>query len=250
MTKKILAFIISLLLILAMTVSTFAAERSSGRFVYDDANLLSSYEESNVSNRLEELSRKHNTEIVIVTVDYLGGSSINSFINNFYDVNDLGYGDTRDGVLLVVCMSMREFRILSNGKAADKISLDDIDSISDSITPYLSDGDYEAAFLEFADLCGDQLGFNVLKHLLISAVIGLVIGLIVALILKAQLKSVRRRYTAHEYIRPGSVNVRPMGDFFLYSNVSRTRRQSSSSSGGGGGSRSSGGSRNVGGGRF
>ena len=248
MTKRILAILISLLLILSTSASVFASERSSERFVYDNANLLSGDEESNVSDRLEELSQRYNTEIVIVTVDYLGGQSINSYINNFYDDNNLGYGESRDGVLLVVCMGIREFRILSNGKAADRISLDDIDSISDSITPYLSDGAYENAFLEFADLCADQLGFNILKHILISVVIGLVIGLIVALILKAQLRSVRKRDTAHEYIRPGSVNIRRIGDFFLYSNVTKTRRQSSSS--GSGGSSSGGGSRNVGGGRF
>ena len=53
----------------------------------------------------------------------------------------------------------------------------------------------------------------------------IVIGLIVAFTLKAQLKSVRRRYTAHEYVREGSVNIRRLGDFYLYRNVVRTKRQ-------------------------
>lgn len=248
MTKKILTLLIFFLLIIYMSVFAFAAEQGEEQFVYDYANLLSSAEEGEVAGQLEQISRRHSAQIVVVTIDSTEGKSINSFINDFYDDNDLGYGDSRDGVLLVVCMKLREFRILSNGRAAEKISLDDIDDMSDNIAPYLSDGDYADAFIEYAELCDGQLGFDILKHLGIALLIGAVIGVIVAFILKAQLRSVKKRFTAHEYIRPGSMNIRRVGDFFLYRNVSKTRRQQSSSSGSG--SRSGGGSRNVGGGRF
>lgn len=63
------------------------------------------------------------------------------------------------------------------------------------------------------------------QMIIISLVIGVAIGLIVALALKSQLKSVRKRYTAHEYVRAGSVNIRRVGDFYLYRNVVRTKRQ-------------------------
>ena len=50
-------------------------------------------------------------------------------------------------------MADKPARILSNGLAADAITMDDIDYITDLITPYLSDGDYAWAFSEFADQC-------------------------------------------------------------------------------------------------
>lgn len=71
----------------------------------------------------------------------------------------------------------------------------------------------------------DEGEFNLPQMIIISLVIGIVIGLIVAFALKAQLKSVRKRYTAHEYVRAGSVNIRRVGDFYLYRNVVRTKRQ-------------------------
>lgn len=71
----------------------------------------------------------------------------------------------------------------------------------------------------------DDGELNLAQMIIISLVIGVVIGLIVAFALKAQLKSVRKRYTAHEYVREGSVNIRRLGDFYLYRNVVRTKRQ-------------------------
>jgi len=81
--------------------------------------------------------------------------------------------------------------------------------------------------------------------------VGLLIGLITALVLKAQLKTVRPRHEASEYLRKDSFVLSASRDFFLYRTVNRVRRQSESSSGG---SRthtsSSGRSHGGGGGRF
>lgn len=248
MIKRFIAILISLILILGLSVCAFATEIGEETFVYDEANLLDSYEEADLSELLREISHANNVQIAVATVDSTGGKSITAYINDFYDDNDLGYGETHDGILLLICMVSREYRILSNGSAADVITMDVIDYISDSIVSDLSDGYYYDAFARFADECDSYYRFDLPEHLKVSLIIGVVAGFIVVFVLKAQLKSVKKRYTAREYIRPGSLNVRRVGDFFLYSTVSKTRRQQSSSSGSGGGS--GGGSRNVGGGRF
>ncbi len=247
MTKKILTLIIALALIVGMTVSVSAAEQGSETFVYDGANLLTSGEESELDAQLEKLSHQNNVHMVVCTVNNTDGMSINYYINSFYDTMELGYGESHDGILLLVSMSSREYRILSNGAAADVITMDAIDEISDEIVSYLSDGEYAEAFSAFADKCDSYYNFHILDYLPVAVIIGAVIGLIVALVLKGQLKSVKKRYTAHEYIRAGSMNINRTGDIFLYRTVSRTPRPKSSSSSGSGGG---GGSRNVGGGRF
>lgn len=176
--------------------------------------------------------------------------SIDEFIEFAYDELDLGYGSDNDGVLLLVCMDPREYRILSNGFAADAISLDAIDSIGNAIVNDLSDDDYMAAFERFAEeseyyLDGHINGFpfKLGKNLLISLVIGLVIALIVTGSMKSKLKSVRKQPAATEYTKPGSMQVTYSNDFFLYRVVDRKKKESKSSS-------SSGSSRNVGGGSF
>jgi len=147
-------------------------------------------------------------------------------------------------------MDSREYRILSNGFAAQAIGMDQIDAISEAIVSDLSDENYADAFIDFADNCAYYLDgylngfpFNTGKNLLISLIAGAVAGIITAFVLKNQLKSVRQQKQANVYIKSGSMQLTTSRDLFLYRQVSRTQKQSSNSSG-------SGSSRNVGGGKF
>ena len=222
------------------------------RFLYDDADLLTDSEEATLVQKLEDVSHAHNTQLVIAALPSLGGNDIDDYVEYLYDSMDFGYGETREGVLLLICMDPREYRILSNGQAGVAIGSDQVDTLCDFMDMHLPNGHYVAAFNSFADQCGEMLQyyesgspFQVGKNLAISLVIGLVAGLIVALILKGQLKSVRKQYTAHVYVKQGSMHVDLKQDIFLYRNVTRTRKQerekSSSSSGSDGTARTKGG---------
>ena len=246
MKRKVLTMLFAALLCLSLTVSVYAA---SGANIYDEADLLSSAEETQLAEKLDIISEQLDAQIVIMTVSSTD-DSIDTFVEDVYDSMDMGYGETRDGVLLLVCMDDREYRILSNGFAGDAIGPDEIDAISDTIVSDLSDGYYVDAFTSFADECAYYLDgylngfpFNAGKNLVIALIVGIVVGLIVVLVLKNQLKSVRQQKQANVYIKPGSMQITLSRDLFLYREVSRTQKQSSSSSG-------SGSSRNVGGGKF
>jgi uncharacterized membrane protein YgcG len=89
----------------------------------------------------------------------------------------------------------------------------------------------------------DSLLKRLCQNLLICLVIGIIAGVVVAFILKGQLKTVRKQNQANVYVKPGSMQVTVHNDFFLYRDVTRTKKQSSSSSG-------SGSSRSTGGGSF
>ena len=251
--KVISALVLVCILCLILAVPAFAESTAKDVAVVDRADLLSQEEESRLTAKLEQLSQTYKTQIVIATMDTIESSDIDDYIEEAYDSADLGYGETHDGILLLLVMDIREFRILSNGAAADALTLGRIDKITDAITPALSDGDYADAFEEFADQCEYYLNghingfpFNFGKNLLIALIIGIVVGLIVASVLKGQLKSVRKQERAHAYVKPDSMQITERNDFFLYRDVKRTKKESSSSSN----SRSSGSSRNVGGGSF
>lgn len=251
MTRKFVSVILALLLCVSLAVSVSAA---TTEFLYDDADLLNAAEELLLTEKLANYSSEYNTQFVVVTAKSLD-RPIDLYLDYLYDSRGFGYGQTREGVLLLVCMDVREYRILSNGYAGEAISPDDIDEICDVVAPFLSSGHYAEAFDRFAyksaRFLDDYYKFNVAKHLGISLVIGIVIGLIVVLILRGQLKTVRKQNQANAYVKTGSMRLTVSNDIFLYRNVSRTRKQSSSSSGGGGGSRGGGGgSRSRGGGRF
>lgn len=253
MYRKIISAILLLVLCCALAVAA-SAEAIVARFVYDEADLLTDSQEAALEQRLVGISKAYNAQVVVATVSSVDGGDVDAFVEYFYDSKDFGYGEDHDGVLLLVSMDPREYRILSNGFAADAITMGRIDAIGEAIASDLSDGDYDEAFDTFADKCEYYLDghingfpFKFGKNLLIALVIGLLVGAIVASALKGQLKSVHKRNDADVYVKPGSMQITISRDLFLYRNVTRTKRQTSSS-----GTRSSGGggSRNVGGGSF
>lgn len=245
MTRKIISLILCLLICVAIAVPAFAAGNTE--FLYDEADLLTPEEEAALLKKLASVSTKYEAQIIVATIASMDGGNIDTYVDYVYDSMGFGYGENHDGVLILVCMDPREYRILSNGFAGVAIDPDDISKISDEIVGNLSDGDYAGAFDEFVDECAYYLDghingfpFNTGKSLAISLIVGVVIGLIVAFVLKGQLKSVHSQSRAQEYVKNGSMHVNLSNDMFLYRNVTRTKKQSSSS-GSGGTARSKGG---------
>ena len=234
-----------------LTAATEVAAKENEEFLYDEADLLTDEQEADLVKKLTEVSHATNAQIVIVTMASMDGGDIDSFVDYLYDSMGFGYGENHDGVLLLVCMDPREYRILSNGYAGTAIGPDQIDTLCDFMETYLPNGHYVAAFNSFADQCGEfleyyQMGspFKVGKNLAISLIIGIIAGLIVAFVLKGQLKSVRKQDQAHRYVKPGSMTVDIQYDIFLYRTVTRTQKQKrveSTSSGSGNTARSKGG---------
>ena len=225
-------------------------------FILDEADLLTDSEEAALEQKLQQISHVCDAQLVVCTIASMDGGDIDSFVDYLYDSMGFGYGEDHDGVLLLICMDPREFRILSNGYAGVAIGTYEIDNLTNNIKPYLSDGQYAAAFNMFADQCETDLDgylngypFNFGQNLLISLIIGFAVGLIVVLILKGQLKTVRKQYQANVYVRPDSMQVNVSQDIFLYRNVTRTRKPQETSSSSSGSS-SGGTARSKGGGSF
>ena len=228
MKRKLLIMLLVVMLCVSLTIS---ASAESGADIYDEADLLSSAEETQIAEKLSKIGEQFDAQIVIMTVPTSDGS-IDTFVEDVYDSMNMGYGENRDGVLLLVCMDSREYRILSNGYAGEAIGMDQIDAISEAIVSDLSDGDYADAFIFFADQCTYYLDgylngypFNAGKNLVVALIIGVVAGVVVAFILKKQLKSVRQQKQANVYIKTGSMQITASRDLFLYREVSKTKKK-------------------------
>ena len=235
----------------ALPAVTEESVPEDGQFVYDEADLLTDSEETALVGKLAEISRATNTQMVIYTLASMDGRDIDTFVDYLYDSMGFGYGENHEGVLLLVSMDPREYRILSNGYAGEAIGPDQIDTLCDVVEFYLVKGNYATAFTLFANECEEYLAyyqagspFNVGKSFMISLVIGLLAGLIVAFVMKGQLKSVRKQNRAHVYVKKDSMRITYARDIVLYRNVTCTKKQErveSSSSGSGGSTRSKGG---------
>ena len=245
--KKLFSLMLALVLVLSMAVSVSAA---TDAFVYDEAGLLSEGERADLANRLAQLSDTYNAQIVVVTIASAQGSDVDLILEYLYDTAGFGYGEDLDGVLLLVCMDPREYRILSNGYCDAAIDSADINAIGSVIVDDLSYGNYADAFDTFAEKCAYYLDghlngfpFNFGMNLMIALMIGLIAGLITAKSLKGQLKTVHKKNEAKNYIKSGSMNLHTQNDVFLYRDVKRTPKpkENTTRSSSGGSSRSTGG---------
>lgn len=283
MKKKLLVFITILCLTLSVSIPAFAdteleavspvlASADKLPYVVDDADLLDDFDEDLLEERLEEISADNAFDIVVVTTTELGDKSPMEYADDYYDYNGYGQGENNDGCLLLIHMDEnRGYWISTTGYGITALTDYGIDYIGEEIVPYLSDGDYNEAFIVFADLVeefvaqsndGDPYdvynkydgdindgGFEI-KYFGYAIIIGLIAALIVVSILKAQLKSVSAKASASDYYVENSLVITGAQDIYVGSHVTRTERESSSSGGSSTHSGSSGTSHGGGGGSF
>lgn len=260
MTKRIIVLILAAILCIVCAVTVLSSDGIGIRATYSDrlydgADILTDAEEEKLLAKLDRITDDFKVEIAVATVEGTGDMTATEYVNYYFDNSSLGIGDERDAVLFFIDMEAREFRILSNGKnlGAAAVSMDDIDSITDKVTSDLADGNYAKALHIFADECEYQINgeingfpFKAGRNLIISVVIGLIVALIVTGNMKGKLKTVRWQDKASSYVKNGSLALTQSSDTFLYSRITRTRRETESSSD----SSSQSSSRNVGGGSF
>ncbi len=268
MKKRIISFSFALLLLLAYAIPVFAAEVHDARVV-DNAELLSTQEKADLTAQLDEISERQQLEVVVVTVNSLEGKTPMEYADDFYDYNNYGYGESNDGVLLLVSMEDRDWWISTTGYGITAFTDAGIQHIGGEVASYLSSRDYYDGFKLFGEeadkfitqaktgtpydsgnLPKAKKKFFSAKSLLIALVIGLVVAAIIVFSIAKSYKPVRFKANASDYLVNGSLQLTGMYDRFLYSNVSKTARNDDSGGGSSTHSGSSGTSHGGGGGKF
>lgn len=214
------------------TVAVDDTAEHSFRLV-DNGGLLTADEEVEIAALLDEVSAKHEMDVVIVTESTLGGKGMMAFADDYYDYN--GYAD--DGLLLLYCPNEGARYISTKGKAIDWFGGDNFDELAEKIKPYFERGDISGAFTAFAQKCDDivdsKTGFPWMLVVL-AVIAGALLSLLIPMnILKGELKSVRSKAAASDYVRSGSMNLTEDRDIFLYHTVTRTAKPKNNSSGSG-----------------
>ena len=269
------AFMLAILISVSLLILPTAAQEPAWE-ITDDAQLLTPDQLQELCGLVRELTAQYQTDFVIVTVESLDGKSPEQYANDFYDGNNCGFGQNRDGILMLLAMNSRDYYFLTNGTPTQKLAqAGGISALEDKVVPHLSSGDYYTAFRTFLETSSAiiahptstpgatsptynddfiYIGFDDisttadrLQRVGIFAVIGLIVGFVTTFLMKRSMKTARRKANATDYVRPGSFQLTRQQDLYLYRTRTRVRVQSSNSSSGGG---RSGGSRGGGGGKF
>ena len=215
----------------------------------DDADLLTDSQEEKLLKKLDEISDKHELDVIIVTKQSIGSKTSTQYADDYYDYNGCGYGPDDDGILFLISMENRDWAISTYGKGIKYFTDAGQEYMKEFFLPKLKSGDYNGAFHEFATKCDEfcvqaetgepydvgnlpRPAFSLL-YLVTAVVVALVIAFCYCTYHKKQLLSVAFKKGAADYFRPGSFNLSVKNDIFLYKNVSKVYRPPSSSSGGG-----------------
>ena len=269
MKKNIIYLILTISMIFTVILPVSASEYYP---LFDEPDLLTDSEETELIAKLENICAQKQMEVVVAAFETIGDYTPMEYADDFYDYNGYGYGENRDGLILIIVMDTSDWWISTRGSAITAFTDAGIDYIGEQIVPYLSDGDYYGAFSRFAEQCtvfidqantGDPFDYHNLPEapkapfsagtaLMVSLVAGLLIAAIYTASLKGQLKSVQAQRAAANYVKNGSLNVTNSRDFFLYRRVDRTEKSSSSDDKGGSSTHtsSSGATHGGGGGKF
>ena len=124
---------------LAEGAAGFAGDKDR---VVDDADLLSASEETALREKLDEIRVRQKMDIVIVTAETLNGAAPADYADDTYGYNGYGYGNNKDGLLLLISMEDRDWYISTTGYGITAFTDAGIQYIGSKIKEPLSDGDY------------------------------------------------------------------------------------------------------------
>ena len=240
MKRKILILMRTLLLVMGTTAVDAFAAMSGNELCLDSAGCITEEQRLSLDDKLKTISENQKCEVVIYVTDDFHGKTATEYADDYFDLNNYGYGDGKDGILLLINTDTRDWAISTHGYGITAFTDAGQEYIIDQIKPYLSEDDFASAFDEFADQCdifltqaatgepydssnmpGSEKSFSLIIDILAGIVAGCVIAFIVVGRDKAALKSVRREAAARNYMRPGSLKLLVNENRFLYSHVDR-----------------------------
>ena len=262
--KRIISVLIALYLLVFMMggISVFA---DAGSYVFDEADLLSDTEEAELETLAADITAEYPINIYVVTVDDfrdISYSSIQDAAEQFYDSRSLGYGDGRDGMLLMLSMDDRDYWLIAKGDYATT-NLTDYGRIklSEQFLDDFRHDDWQGGFEDYYRVTKAYLKeakenrpvdnypeepADPKKVRSWGAVISLVLGYPISALfcggMKSKMHSVKAASSANQYLNAGSVNFSDRSEVFTHTTQVRTpiprqsRDDSGGSSFGGGGS--------------
>jgi len=253
--KNKLFRLISLSVVLALAVSIFAAgvnaETAQRQYVYDPVYLLTDSEYAELNAMAAETSEKYGCAVHFVVTDdpAVNYDNIQIYSEDMYlESPALGYGEGKDGVMLVLGTADRCYWLLAYGEkgnyaftdyAKDWMSEHFVDEFSDDawyggFKDYITDCDYilgEAAKGTPVDIDND-IGVEAYGFALVA---GLIVAFIVCSVFKSQMKTANIATRATDYLDKANVDILFRNQLFRYSTVTRTKIETDNSSSSGGG---------------
>lgn len=277
--KKMMMLLLTLVLVLAITPAAVFAVGPEGEvaqpeeilYVYDMAGLFTEEQYRNLQEQAMSVSNYSQCGVYFVAVDdFMAFSSYSDILTaaeDIYLTNGLGYGPEKNGILLLMSMSDRDYALVTYGSFAHAAFTDYgqeimcnhfLDDFADNhwyggVLDYLLDCEH---MLDMAmegtplDVQGPPEGSvyeeyygshpyydqgdtpqerNLFTALPMALLPAGALSMVICVVMKRQMKTARRQVAAFEYIVGGQVDFRIRQDRFTH--VTRSRRKINTNNG-------------------
>lgn len=277
--KNIKLMLITFCTVLITFFSFLPVFATNDVYVDDTYGALSKEEIEELNTYAKQISDQYQFDVYArILYDEDSYDDIYSYIEAYYDTQNLGYGESHDGILFLITQSSRggSYDIYIPGNANQEyFTIDGLEDIQSNAETYLYDHDYYNAIKAYLTETEDMLAYyqehdgtpwqdsysnayegepvNKIKSYppLILFGIPLLTAIIVTCIMGGRHKTKRIATEARNYISDsGKLHLNTRYDMFLYSTETRTKIVTENHSSSGGGFTSSSGGMHSGGGHF
>ena len=190
-------------------------DTSSMRYIFDLAGCLSSDSRTKLEARAEEISTRHSCGVYVAFVDdykvYSQGGDVYEGTYRFYHDKQLGMGDGRDGVIVLLSMQNRKYAMFIYGEnAAYAINEYGAEQLEGRFLGQFSDGNWYIGAAEYLTACDEYLSLaeagkpvreSPWAVIAIVVIVSCLIASGVCKVLKMNMKTVRRGAAAYLGLR-------------------------------------------------
>ena len=247
MKQKVAGVMLALVITVFCAVPVLAApEDTQNQYVMDSAGLLTEQQTQNLEQEAQRVSEQYECGVYIFTVvDFSTiseASDLYDFAKEIYLDYDLGWGEEKDGTLLVLSMETRDFSHIAYGSFGNYAFTDyGKKKLDDEFLDDFGNDNWYAGFSDYVSTCAEyfvcaregnpvDVGDESWKIRLIFIGIGVLAGLLVVGIFYLQMGTAREEKDASEYL--SDFKLTGQSDRYLRTTVSRRTIQSSSGKGG------------------
>ena len=248
--KKRIAVSVLLCLVLCLSLAVTAGAQGSEMtlgYVTDAAGLFTETQLAELNAVATRVSSEYHCAVYAILVDdytQYNPKGVEDCAQGFYSYYDLGFGDDRDGLLLLLSLEDRDYALQDYGpNAANWFTDSRLSRLESSFLKYFAEDDWYRGVLAYIQGAGQLLsaaqqqsqsapygqyhestlglgdGMDPITKLIVAIAPSSAIALAVCQSFKSQMKTAKERDTADEYVVSGSARLRVKEDQF----INRTR---------------------------
>ena len=225
------------------------------KYIFDNSDLLTFDEWEKLEARAADISQRHGCGVYVAFVDdfteYGYGNDVYKTTYQLYHANELGMGENRDGIIILLSMADRDYAMFVYGENAEK-AFDKYgqEQLEDTFLGYFGDNDWYNSVSSYLDTCDEYLTLaeegnpvrkNTLPMYIIVVVASCAISGFICLMLKQRMQTVHKKVEANEYVADGGLQLTEQYDRYTHTTETRRKINNDSDSGGGTSSCSGGG---------